>query len=110
VTPYPDIPDFFAIAARSDKDLAGAFHFYTLLDVNGLFGLCYAVTHHPCRRASRRRTGCGVFPVRIGASCPKPYFRIMRVPGHEIEETLGVLPVEVFVHFAKIETEGMQRA
>jgi hypothetical protein len=38
VIPYPDIPDFFAIPARADKDLAGAFHSYTLLDVNGLFG------------------------------------------------------------------------
>lgn len=39
VTPYSDTPYFFAIPAHADKNLATAFHFYTLLDVNDLLGV-----------------------------------------------------------------------
>src|SRR6266704_633282 len=93
-----------------DEELAGTFHFYALLDVNGLFGFRDSVTHHPCGGASCRGAGSGVFTIRVDRSGAKAHAGITSVPGDIVEASVVPLAFQVGIHFAQIETQGLQSA
>jgi hypothetical protein len=59
----PHINHSVILAGGADKDPAGPIHLDTLFDQHALFRLSDAVGYHPCRRASRRRTGRRVLTV-----------------------------------------------
>src|SRR6266704_2252520 len=93
-----------------DEELAGTFHFYALLDVNGLFGFRDSVTHHPCGGASCRGAGSGVFTIRVDRSGAKAHAGITSVPGDIVEASVVPLAFQVGIHFAQVETQGLQSA